>query len=374
MLDLNAITVPTLLLDKPRARHNIRTMAAKARRLGIRFRPHFKTHQSAAMGEWFRAEGVRAITVSSLRMAEYFARAGWDDITIAFPVNVREIAAMARLAERVELGLLVDSERTLDAVNAGIGAPVRIWLEADAGYQRSGVDLADTEKLVLLAQRVASVPGYTLAGLLTHAGNSYGVQGRPALEQLHRQTVARLVGARDALERASLSGLEISIGDTPCCSVLDDLGPVDEMRPGNFVFYDWMQHQIGVCREDEIAVAVACPVVATYPARREVVVYGGAVHLSKEMLRRSDGSADYGRVAPLTAAGWGETLPGVWLRSLSQEHGIIAAEGTAYAEQLADLAVGDLVAIVPIHSCLTADLLKRYTTLDGATIEMLRPW
>jgi D-serine deaminase-like pyridoxal phosphate-dependent protein len=83
------ISVPTLLLDEGRARRNIFRMADKAASNQVRFRPHFKTHQSAAVGEWFRDVGVTAITVSSVEMARYFAAHGWNDITFAFPVNVR---------------------------------------------------------------------------------------------------------------------------------------------------------------------------------------------------------------------------------------------------------------------------------------------
>lgn len=374
MLDLDAIPVPTLLLDEGRARRNIQSMAARARRLGIHFRPHFKTHQSAEIGEWFRAEGVTAITVSSLRMAEYFAAAGWNDITIAFPVNVRELPAMARLAQTGTLGLLVDSAESMQAVAQAIVIPVRIWIEADAGYRRSGADVSEGELFVRLAQICASNPHLSLAGLLTHSGNSYALSGRAAWESLHAETTARLLRVRDLLAQTGFPGLQISVGDTPICSVLDDLGAVDEIRPGNFVFYDWMQHQIGACGQDQIAVALACPVVGVYPHRREVVIYGGAVHLSKEALHRSDGSADYGAIAPLTPQGWGPALPGVWLRSLSQEHGILSAEGDAWEVSLAGLDVGDLVAVLPVHSCLTADLLKNYLTLDGRTISMLRPW
>ena len=72
-------------------------MAYRVRQNQVRFRPHFKTHQSAAIGEWFRAEGVAAITTSSVEMATYFAEQGWNDITIAFPANVREIDQINRL-------------------------------------------------------------------------------------------------------------------------------------------------------------------------------------------------------------------------------------------------------------------------------------
>ena len=372
MLDLAQVTTPTLLLDEVRARTNIARMAARARRQGIRFRPHFKTHQSAAMGAWFRAEGVGAITVSSVRMARYFADAGWNDITIAFPVNVRQLPEMAGLAARVRLGLLVDSVEAVEAIAGAIVQSVELWLEVDTGYHRSGIEVTDVQACAELLRAAAAHPALHVRGLLTHTGHSYALQGSAALCALHAETMGALTALRAALVTAGFSGLELSIGDTPICSVVDDLGTVDEMRPGNFVFYDWTQHTIGACSEAEIAVAVACPVVAIYPARNEVILYGGAVHLSKDFVRGVDGAPDFGHAAALGADGWGAAWPGVHLRSLSQEHGILhAADAHAFAAHLASLRVGDLVAVLPIHSCLTADLLKQYVTLEGEPIAMM---
>jgi D-serine deaminase-like pyridoxal phosphate-dependent protein len=119
---------------------------------------------------------------------------------------------------------------------------------------------------------------------------------------------------------------------------------------------------------------VACPVVALYPRRSELILYGGAVHLSKEQMPHAGGGAEYGRVVLFDAQGWGEPLDGVWLRSLSQEHGIIAAEPAAFARLASTVSVGDLVGVGPVHSCLAADLLKRYRTVDGRWLEMMRGW
>ena len=103
-LDRLNITKTTLLLDKSKAFANIEFMAKKAQRCGVRLRPHFKTHQSAQIGEWFRQHEIDAITVSSVEMAQYFARHGWRDITIAIPVNLREIDAINQLAQKVTPG------------------------------------------------------------------------------------------------------------------------------------------------------------------------------------------------------------------------------------------------------------------------------
>lgn len=371
MIDLDSLSTPTLLLDVERAQRNLAAMAAHARRLGVRFRPHFKTHQSVAIGVWFRTAGVTAITVSSVRMGHYFAEAGWQDILVAFPLNVRELTAVEQLAARTRLGVLVDSRVAVDALSARLASPVDVWVEVDAGYRRSGVEATDRERVLEVGRAVRNNPRLRLRGVLTHAGNSYGVRDLERLHVLHEATIAALVEVRNILAAEGWDGLEISVGDTPIASRLDDLGPVDEIRPGNFLFFDWMQHAAGVCAEDAIAVAAACPIVAHYPRRNEVVIYGGAVHLSKEFIRGHNGEPDYGHVAPLSDRRWGPAFPGVWLRSLSQEHGVVTATAEAYARFLAPLAVGDLVAVLPIHSCLTADLCKRYLTLDGETIPMM---
>ncbi len=366
-----AVERPTLVLDVGRARRNIERMAGKAAAAGVRFRPHFKTHQSAEVGEWFRACGVESITVSSVAMARYFADHGWRDITIAFPANVREMTHIDTLAGEVKLHLLVDSVAAVERLEGGLGHRVGVWIEIDTGYMRSGTAWDDVERLAALAAALAQSERLALRGVLTHAGHTYKARAAETVQAVYTETAARLAAARATLEAAGpFEGLEISTGDTPGCSVVEDLGDVDEVRPGNFVFYDLTQLEIGACAEQDIAVAVACPVVGVYPGRREIVLYGGAVHLSKDWLELADGSPSFGRAAMPIEGGWGPLLPGVHLRSVSQEHGIVYADVTAWPGELAELRVGDVLAVLPIHSCLTADLLHSYHTLEGEVLKM----
>lgn len=364
------IDSPTLLLDATRAQRNIARMAAKAQNNRLRFRPHFKTHQSANVGEWFRTAGVTAITVSSVAMARYFAAHGWDDITIAFPTNLREIDAINQLAAHTRLHLLVENLAAVDFLAARLTAPVAAWIEVDAGYRRSGVAWDDGASLTSLARRIVACDRMALQGLLTHDGGTYAARSPAEIADAYATTINRLNHVRNLLVDHGFLGLEISIGDTPACSVLDDFGLVDEIRPGNFVFYDWMQVEIGACMWDDVATIVACPVVAIHPERNDVILYGGAVHLSKESLRRTDGSPGFGAIVYLEEGGWSAPIPGAWVRSISQEHGIVHADDVAFAELVQRVQVGGLLGIIPIHSCLTADLLKRYLTLDGASLAM----
>ena len=361
-------TSPTLLLNTGICRENIRRMAAKCRRLGIGLNPHFKTHQSAAIGRWFYEEGVRRITVSSLEMAEYFADAGWDDITLAFPVNLRELPRINALAGRVALTLEVLSADLAARLAHALAYPVKVLVEIDAGYARTGIPAANSSRLDALLKMIDNSSKLSLYGFYIHAGHSYDVQGAAAVGRIHEQTLAALHGLHRTYS-PYYPDLKISMGDTPSCSLMEEFPGVSEIRPGNFVFYDVMQAQIGSCTYKDIAVALAAPVVATEPSRNEVVVHGGGIHLSKDHLDIKGVGRVFGRVAELSETSWGRPLPlpENYVRKLSQEHGIIRLSEAAFRR----VEIGGLLAVLPIHSCLSADCMGGYLPESGAYIPMM---
>jgi D-serine deaminase-like pyridoxal phosphate-dependent protein len=363
------IIKPTLLLNKERTVRNIERMAKKAESSGVRFRPHFKTHQSAEIGEWFRGVGVHAITVSSVDMAVYFQQHGWQDILIAFPVNVLEIEQINTLAETTALSLLVESVETVCFLQQHLALPLTVWIKIDSGYHRTGLLCDDVEHIVAVAKSIAQSDKLSLAGILTHSGHTYKVRSQAKVREIYAETLKGMNAVRDTLQAEGCPHIEISIGDTPSCSIIEDFSDNDEIRPGNFVFYDVMQWEVGSCSEEDIAVAIACPVVAKHPERQEIVIYGGAVHLSKETITKSfDGGKEvpmFGLIALPEAHGWGQVIEGVYVSRLSQEHGIVKTT-RAFFEQVN---IGDLVIVLPVHSCLAVNLLRKYCTCEGDVIE-----
>lgn len=361
------ITRPTMMLDQSRAIANICRMAEKAKKNGVHFRPHFKTHQAAQIGEWFQQFGVEAITVSSVEMAMYFAQHGWRDITIAFPVNILEIESINKLASEIQLHLLAESEEVVTFLDRNLQAEVGMWLKIDVGYHRTGILWDQFDEVIALAQQIDHSKIMTFKGLLTHAGHTYRARSGNEIRAIYHDTILKLQQLKKKLIEQGFVSTQISIGDTPSCSVVDDFSGVDEIRPGNFVFYDIMQLTIGSCRQEDIAVAVACPVVAKHRERNELVIYGGAVHLSKDFIVDQDENKIFGYVAPLHERGWGAMIPNTYVSALSQEHGIIKTT----AEFFDQVKIGDVLAILPVHSCLTIPLLRSYLTLEGKTIETM---
>jgi D-serine deaminase-like pyridoxal phosphate-dependent protein len=141
---------------------------------------------------------------------------------------------------------------------------------------------------------------------------------------------------------------------------------VDEIRCGNFVYYDLTQVEIGSCHKDDIAVTLACPIVATHLDRSEIVIYGGAVHLSKDSLTKS-GQTIYGEIVQFTKNGW-EPIEGAFLKKISQEHGIVHVTPKTSSEILT---IGNVIGVLPVHSCLVADMMTAQQTLSGDQIRKM---
>lgn len=347
-------STPTLLLNEQIARTNIRRMADKARSRDLRFKPHMKTHQSAAIGKWFREAGAKAITVSSVDMARYFGRHGWDDITIAFPCNIRQLPDINELAQHISLTLLVNSMATARALDDRLSQEVQVYIEIDTGAGRTGLRTTDLPGIRQLIEYFENSSLLHWKGFYSHPGHSYRARSQSEIREIHQTVQTKITNLRNHLA-PDYTSLEVCIGDTPCCSVAQNFDGIDAISPGNFVFYDLMQAQIGSCEIKDIATAVVCPVVDTFPHRNELAIYGGAIHFSKEALETEAGR-HFGWVASHSPNGWQRTDPPACLKSISQEHGIIHGP----AEMIAQYSVGDTLTILPVHSCLTAHLLGTF--------------
>ncbi len=357
---------PTLVLDKKVCLQNIERMVKKAAENNLRFRPHFKTHQSAKIGEWFKQFGVDAITVSSVKMAEYFATNGWKDITIAFPVNILEIKNINRLAAKIKLGLTVENLEAARFLAEKVTSPVAIWLKIDTGYNRTGIDASDNSLIDSVIHQISHSPNLNLRGFLTHTGQTYETTSTGEIFNRHFDALLKLKSLKNR-HSGLFPKIEISMGDTPSATICNNFAGVDELRPGNFVFYDVMQQNLGVCSFDDIAVRMVCPVVAKHASRNEIVIHGGAVHFSKDAVRNTDGKKMFGRIV-INRNGEKILLDTLnYLSKLSQEHGILKVAQS----QMSNFNVGDLVEILPVHSCLTANLMGQYLTTEGELIEMM---
>lgn len=356
------ISGPCLLVDRKKLIQNIQIVIDKCEKSGVILRPHMKTAQSSTVAEIFKTRLIEKITVSNIAMADYFIRCGWKDVTLAIPINVRDIDHINKIAKKARFSILTDSLDSIKKLGEGLTESLWVWIEIDTGHGRTGIAYKDSARIKETLDYIEQHPMMQAQGFLGHSGNTYSASSTDEIKKIYKDSVIALQGLKKEFGTEYLT----SLGDTPGVCLSESLSGVDEIRAGNFMYFDLFQNQLGACKTDDISVVAACPVISIQKQRKEVIIHGGAVHLSKEALKVGNKSI-YGKVVRLEANGWKSPIEGAYVKGLSQEHGILVFENGVPD----DIEIGGLLGILPVHSCLTANLLRNPTYLDGGSLNMM---
>ncbi len=345
------LPTPALVLDLDVLDANLSFMQGRADSLGVRLRPHVKTHKCLEIGELQRAAGARGLTVSTLEEARAFADAGFTDILWAFPLNPSRLDEVIELSQQVELGVTVDSRAAVDVLEAS-GAPLSVWLEIDCGYGRSGIPHTDG-LAIALARRIAGSASLELCGCLTHAGHTYHGDSAAHITALAEEERRAMVEVGDRIRATGVDPGSLSLGSTPGMSLVENLDGIDEARPGNYAFYDYTQSRLGTCDVSRCAVTVLSSIVSATAGRDSAIADCGALVLSKDL--GPDDPPHYGRVFQDLDGG---DLSTALITSVSQEH----------ARVFGSYAVGQKIRVLPNHSCLTVAHFDYYDVVRRATV------
>jgi len=330
---------------------NARRMADAAGAAGVALRPHVKTHKTVALA-WIQLDaGAIGITVGTLGEAEVMARGGVADILLAYPLWAAGATAerLRALHERRDLQLAVgfdsfEGAQQLAAAVAGSGRPLRVLVEIDAHYGRTGVSAESAGELCAAAARV----GLDVSGAFSHGGHAYA--GGDAVASAADDEVAALSAAAESMRAVGIEPQVLSAGSSPT-ALLAARGPVTELRPGTYLIGDRQQVALGASPPDGVAIAVAATVVsATVPD--QVVINAGAKSLTKDM------------PAYLAGHGFLPDYPEAVLERVSDYHGQLRFPDGARRPGL-----GDIVAVVPNHACPVIDLYDSFiATRSGEVV------
>ncbi|MFL9829187.1 alanine racemase, partial [Rhodoplanes sp. SY1] len=165
---------------------------------------------------------------------------GFDDITYAVgiaPQKLDRVLALRRAGCR--LTVLVDSLAGARAVVDKGRAETHgfdVLIEIDTDGHRSGVGPDDA--LLIRIGETLHRGGAILAGVLTHAGSSYGLSTPEALQAMAALERAGCVRAATRLLAGGLPCPVVSVGSTPTALSAEKLDGVTEVRAGVYVFFD----------------------------------------------------------------------------------------------------------------------------------------
>ncbi|HUC18197.1 MAG TPA: alanine racemase [Acetobacteraceae bacterium] len=363
-MKLSEIPTPALALDRRILKRNIATMAEALARHRVMLRPHLKTAKSIDVARLVLGGVDGAITVSTLAEAEYFAAHGIKDILYAVGITPEKLARVAKINEAgADVLVITDDLDTASAIHA-YPAPISTLIEIDSGEGRAGVPPEGPELLA-----IGEALGPRLAGVITHAGHSYGARdaaGRAAIAKAERSAV---VDAAKLLRAAGRKVEIVSMGSSPTALAAATYEGVTEVRAGVYMFGDLFQAEIGTHGPEDIAVTVIASVIGKRPDLHQFLIDAGAIALSKDRsTEATPHDYGFGLVRGLDDTGrFGTTI----VRRAYQEHGVVACDP---ALPFPTLKVGDKVRVAPNHVCLTAAAHDRYfVTDDGETVAAVWP-
>ena len=362
-MNLETLKTPGLLLDFAKVQRNAERMSQRVKEFGADLRPHIKTHKCIEVARIQTIGHSGAVTVSTLAEARAFAANGFSQITYAIPIEPGKFQEAIEISRDCELSLITGDVDVPDQLNAAAkqaNVKFNLFLKIDCGYHRCGVEPA-TNEATEIPRRISNASNLRFAGLLTHAGHSYNCQTKAEVLALARHERDVMAGFGETLRKEVCPVPVISIGSTPTITSVDHLDGIDEVRPGNYIFFDAFQATLGSCSFDDCALTVLASVVHRDRGRQKVIIDAGAIALSKD--RGPVGlnpNCGYGKVLDLNGNDLNLTVS-----ELSQEHGVVIAENEHTLDRLK---VGSRLRVLANHSCLTAAQHSHYNVLEGEHI------
>jgi D-serine deaminase-like pyridoxal phosphate-dependent protein len=365
-MKLETLKTPGLVLDIAKVKRNAARMSRRIKQFGADLRPHIKTHKCIEVARIQTAGHSGAVTVSTLAEARACAANEFSKITYALPIEPGKFDEAIEISRDCELSLITDDVEVPVQLNDAArkaNVHLNLFLKVDCGYHRCGVEPTNQEAIEI-PRRISNASNLRFAGILTHAGHSYNCQTKSELLALARHERDVMADFGEVLRKEVGPVPIVSIGSTPTITCVDHLDGIDEVRPGNYIFFDAFQATLGSCSFDDCALTVLAAVVHRTRGegdRRKVIIDAGAIALSKDRGPLGlNPDCGYGKVLDLE----GQDL-NLTVSEMSQEHGVVIVKDENTFNRLR---VGSRVRVLANHSCLTAAQHSHYNVLEGENI------
>ena len=328
---IQSLETPAVLIDLDIVEANIAAAQRHFDALGVKFRPHIKTHKIPRLARLQLREGAQGIAAQKLSEVEVFAAAGFDDILLCFNLlSPDKIARLRALTDTCSLTVVADNLETVQALSAGFaGAAARlpVLVECDTGMGRCGVQ--HPQAAADLALAIENAPGLRFQGLMTYPP----VAGEAQVESF--MSAARLLCIAAAGHCDTVSS-----GGTPTMADAAKAPSVTEYRAGTYIYNDRSLVMRGACGWDSCALTVLTTVVSR-PTPGRAVLDAGSKSLTSDLL----GLQGHGHIIDYPAAE---------ITGLSEEHAVVRLPDGTLGPR-----VGQKVRIIPNHACPVSNLVNQ---------------
>lgn len=358
--ELREIQTPAALLDLDIMEHNLRKYQDLADQYHKQIWPMTKTHKSTRLMELQMKYGARGVLCGTLDECEAAVKLGIPNVMYAYP------AATERSMEKV-CGLAAACVRFIIRLDDLEGAAlieriaerrnVRIFytIILDSGLHRFGIP---PRALPEFYGEMSKFSHLTFLGLSSHPGHVYASTCEEDLLMYAKDENRTMQEGVDALETMGIIPEIVSSGSTPTFRYNIDSTQIGIFHPGNYIFNDNLQISTNTASEGECALRILASVISHH-GNSFFMCDAGAKALG----------IDQGAHGNHSIRGFGRVIghPEVTVEALSEEVGKLHISGST------TLRTGDMIEIIPNHSCSAANLTSCYTGVRKGRIQELIP-
>lgn len=238
---VDAIQTPALIIDLDAFERNVERMKVYAETMGVRLRPHAKTHKSADVALYqMQSGGAVGICCQKVSEAEALVRGGVTDVLVANEVaDPKKITRLARLAKSAHVTVCVDDPAVVASLSEAAtrhGVTLDVLVEIDCGARRCGV--LPGAPAVELAKTVAASPNLAFAGIQAYHGSAQHIYDLAERRAAIEKAVGMASETADLLRDAGLEPKIITGAGTGTHNLEGASGLYNEIQPGSYIFMD----------------------------------------------------------------------------------------------------------------------------------------
>ena len=327
---IKEIDTPAIIVDLNIVKENIHTYQRYCDDIGIKLRPHIKTHKIPALAKLQIGAGAVGITAQKISEAEaIISEGGIDDVLITYNViGEQKLKALRNLCEKVKVSVVADSSFCIKGLSKTFERAkevLPVLVECDTGANRCGV--ISPQEACELAELINRSPGLIFGGLMTYPPTSQA-----------QKINSFLTDAKKLIEAKNIAVNTVSIGGSPDMWKVKDIPVATEYRIGTYIFNDRSLVENKICSEKKVALTVLATVVST-PTKNRAIIDAGSKVLTSDLF----GMNDHGSIV---------NYPELRITQLTEEH------GTIVSEQNTNLVIGQKIQIIPNHACVVTNMLN----------------
>ena len=234
------IDTPALIVDLDAFERNLVRMAQRSGELGVRLRPHAKTHKSPVIALKQIALGAVGVCCQKVSEAEVLVAGGVGDVLVSNEVVGRaKLDRLAGLAREAKGALCIDNSVLVQetaAAAARAGVRLDVLVEIDVGGRRCGA--APGEAAAELARAINGEAHLRFAGLQAYHGSAQHKRSVAERRAAIGEAAFCVQATIESLARSGLACETIGGAGTGTFEIEAGSGLWNEVQPGSYVFMD----------------------------------------------------------------------------------------------------------------------------------------